>query len=174
MDTKLTNRLPAQVPGCFRTNLRLVLVTEDAVRHVTEDNKALCSCRCDTGSLPDAAHVEVGNLHNLGEAIHAGGMSRVKLLLGNCTQRPHKLHNGLTVQLVTAPPHSMLDQHADMKGSPTTSQKTHRGHAHTRSVWYTTMRSIPKHAAAAASSTGFAVVKALLGTEQKQIVAAFT
>ena len=52
--------------------------------------------------LPDAAHVEVSNLHNLGEAIHPGRMRGVQLLLSNGTQGSHKLNNGFTVQLVTA------------------------------------------------------------------------
>ena len=61
-------------------------------------------------TLPDTAHVEVGNLHNLGEAIDPGGVCRVQLLLGNSTQGTHKLHNGLTVQLVTAAPRTLSQQ----------------------------------------------------------------
>lgn len=52
--------------------------------------------------LPDAAHVEMGDFHNLGEAIYSGGMCRIQLLLSNGAQGSHKLHNGLTVQLVAA------------------------------------------------------------------------
>lgn len=63
-------------------------------------------------SLPDAAHVEVGDLHNLGEAIDTGGMSGVQLLLSDGTQSPHKLHNGFTVKLVTAPPPQHVACHA--------------------------------------------------------------
>ncbi len=50
---------------------------------------------------PDAAHVEMGNFHNLGEAIDPGSMCGVQLFLSDGAQGPHKLHNGLTVQLVT-------------------------------------------------------------------------
>lgn len=64
--------------------------------------------------MPDAAHVEMGDLDNLGKAIHTRGVSRVQLLLGNGTQGPHKLHDGLTVQLVTAPPHKNSHSHAKM------------------------------------------------------------
>ena len=64
--------------------------------------------------LPDSAHVEMGDLHDFGEAIHTGGVSRVQLLLGNGTQGPHKLHNGLAVQLVTATPHKKCHSHAEM------------------------------------------------------------
>lgn len=73
--------------------------------HQTEMiSRVFCSCRCETCNLPDAAHIEVGNLHNLGEAINTRCMRGVQLLLSNGTQGPHKLHNGFTVQLVTAPP----------------------------------------------------------------------
>ena len=59
-------------------------------------------------ALPDAAHIEMSYLHNLGKAIDTRCMSRVQLLLGNGAQGLHKLHNGLTIQLVTVHHTSMV------------------------------------------------------------------
>ncbi len=45
--------------------------------------------------LPDAAHVEVGDLNNLGEAKHARAVHGLELLLGNAAERADKMHDGL-------------------------------------------------------------------------------
>lgn len=73
-------------------------------------NASFLAVRGSACDLPDAAHVKMGDLHNFGESIHTRGVSRVQLLLGNGTQGPHKLHNSLTVQLVTASPQQEMSQ----------------------------------------------------------------
>lgn len=50
----------------------------------------------DWPGLPDPVHVEMGNLHNLGQTVDPGA-ERLELLRGDCTQGTHKLHDGLAV-----------------------------------------------------------------------------
>ena len=52
--------------------------------------------------MPDAAHVVVGDLDDLGEAEHARVARRLQLLLRHLDQCLDILHYGLTVQLLTA------------------------------------------------------------------------
>lgn len=62
------------------------------------------SFRCsDEVSLPDSAHVEVGDFNDFGETEDAGVADGLQLFIRNEHQRLHKLHNGITIQLLTAP-----------------------------------------------------------------------
>ena len=63
------------------------------------------------GHAPDAGHVEVGDLHDLGEGVDAGRRHRPQLLLRHLRQRPHKVHDRIAVQQPTA--QSMTAESAD-------------------------------------------------------------
>ena len=47
----------------------------------------------------DPAHVVVGDLHQLGQAEHPSLRTGCQLVYGDLTQRPHKIHDRIAVQL---------------------------------------------------------------------------
>ena len=62
---------------------------------------AICmgdSQRMGQSAAPNAGHVEVGDLHNLGQRVHTRCRNRAQLLLRHLGQRAHKVHNCITVQ----------------------------------------------------------------------------